>query len=177
MPLSFPINRAPVLTLWAAVVAERLGHDHDAALTLGKAVAGLNAQAKGRRLGILEPAGPEVAAKREKARAAAGATHVELLGRRVPVVKTKDGLRAATDGKADSPAAVERYLTSKFGEHLDSARAAMTALARAYPKAELETRAFALYEAFRPAVPEGTRGWGAKGALDLGRIAKLAKQG
>jgi len=28
------INRAPVLTLWAAVVAERLGHDRRAALTL-----------------------------------------------------------------------------------------------------------------------------------------------
>lgn len=49
------INRAPVLTLWAAVVAERLGFDQDEALTLGKAVAGLNAQAKGRRLGVFQP--------------------------------------------------------------------------------------------------------------------------
>ena len=39
------INRAPVLTLWAAVVAQRLGFAEDEALTLGKAVAGLNAQA------------------------------------------------------------------------------------------------------------------------------------
>jgi hypothetical protein len=31
------INRAPVLTLWAAVVAERLGFGHDTALTLGRA--------------------------------------------------------------------------------------------------------------------------------------------
>ncbi len=30
------INRAPVLTLWAAVVAERLGFDWDEALTLGQ---------------------------------------------------------------------------------------------------------------------------------------------
>ncbi len=29
------VNRAPVLTLWAAVVAERLGFTHDEALTLG----------------------------------------------------------------------------------------------------------------------------------------------
>src|SRR5438270_3006546 len=49
------INRAPVLTLWAAVVAQRLGFEEDEALTLGKAVAGLNAQAKGRRLGIFKP--------------------------------------------------------------------------------------------------------------------------
>jgi hypothetical protein len=38
------INRAPVLTLWATTVAERLGFDQDEALTLGKAVAGLTAQ-------------------------------------------------------------------------------------------------------------------------------------
>src|SRR5574339_45239 len=48
------INRAPVLTLWATVVAERLGYDEETALTLGKAVAGLNAQSKGRKLGIYE---------------------------------------------------------------------------------------------------------------------------
>lgn len=40
------INRAPVLTLWAAVVAERLGYEEETALTLGKAVAVLNAQSK-----------------------------------------------------------------------------------------------------------------------------------
>ncbi|WP_247875801.1 hypothetical protein [Azospirillum sp. TSH100] len=49
------INRAPVLTLWTAVVAERLGLDRDEALTLGKALSGLTAQAKGVRLGIYEP--------------------------------------------------------------------------------------------------------------------------
>ena len=37
------VNRAPVLTLWAAVVgAEVLGFEHDQALTLGRALAGLN---------------------------------------------------------------------------------------------------------------------------------------
>jgi hypothetical protein len=34
---------APVLTLWATTVAERLGFEPDEALSLGKAVAGLNA--------------------------------------------------------------------------------------------------------------------------------------
>jgi hypothetical protein len=48
------INRAPVLTLWATVVAERVGFSPDEALSLGKAVAGLNAQTKGRALGIFE---------------------------------------------------------------------------------------------------------------------------
>ena len=33
------INRAPVLTLWSSVVAERLGFDRKEALSLAKAVA------------------------------------------------------------------------------------------------------------------------------------------
>jgi hypothetical protein len=36
------INCASVLTHWVAVVAERLGYDRDAALTLGKAVDSLS---------------------------------------------------------------------------------------------------------------------------------------
>jgi hypothetical protein len=36
------VNRAPMLTLWAAAVAVVLGFEHDEALTLGRAVAGLN---------------------------------------------------------------------------------------------------------------------------------------
>jgi len=42
------VNRAPVLTLWVAGVAEVLGFEHDdEALSLGRAVAGLNASSKG----------------------------------------------------------------------------------------------------------------------------------
>jgi hypothetical protein len=56
------INHAPVLTLWAAVVADRLGYDDEAALTLGKAVAGVDAQSKGGRLGMFADArGPQEA--------------------------------------------------------------------------------------------------------------------
>jgi hypothetical protein len=58
-------NRAPVLTLWATVVAERLGFDRDEALSLGKALAGPNAQTNGRRLGIFQPAEEKSAAARE----------------------------------------------------------------------------------------------------------------
>jgi hypothetical protein len=75
------INRAPVLTLWAAVVAERLGFERDEALTLGKSFAGLTAQSKGQRLGIFTPS-PE-AVRRERAEKAkdAGVFAVALMGR------------------------------------------------------------------------------------------------
>ena len=54
IPEPIRVNRAPVLTLWATVVAERLGHPPDTALTLGRAVAGSSARAKARSLGMVE---------------------------------------------------------------------------------------------------------------------------
>jgi hypothetical protein len=159
------------MTLWAAIVAEQLGHAHETALTLGRAVAGLNAQSKAVHIGLREPA---TEAQRAERRAKAPPDSVSLLGRAVPVVSTPAGVRAAKDGKADSPQAVERYLASRFGDSLEPARAAMVALARSFPPQELAERAYSLYERFRPEVPAGQRGWGAKGVLDLARLASLA---
>ena len=95
---SLLINRAPVLTLWAAVVAEHLGFERNEAITLGRAVAGLNAYAKGKALGIFSPTPDEVRKKRKE-----------------------------------------------------------------------------MDEQFRPDIPSGPGGWGAKGRLDLDKIRALAK--
>jgi hypothetical protein len=54
MPPAIRVNRAPGLTLWPTVVAEGLGYPPETALTLGRFVAGFNARAKARRLGIIE---------------------------------------------------------------------------------------------------------------------------
>ena len=70
----------------------------------------------------------------------------------------------------------EAYLETKFGDHLEAARAAMMTLAHAYRPRELAARAFALYEEFLPAIPEGVKGWGAKGVLDLRKIRLMAKR-
>jgi hypothetical protein len=169
------INRAPVLTLWAAVVAERLGFDRDEALTLGKAVAGLMAQSKGQRLGILTPA-PE-AIRRQRARKAksAGVPPVALLGRAVQVVQPHEGLRAVgKDHKPVTAAAVDKYLASRFGDALPATRLAMEKLAKSMKPDVLADQAFGLYEKFRPEVPEGETGWGAKGVLSLRRIGQMA---
>src|SRR6266436_6677106 len=116
------INRAPVLTLWAAIVAGRLGFDHDEALSLGKAVAGLTAQSKGRRLGIYKPVPQEV--KKARARKRGEEFFIEICGRPVPAINTTDGVRAVIKNKPIDPKSVERYLGSKFGESLGTARAA-----------------------------------------------------
>ena len=163
------INRAPVLTLWAVVVAERLGFDHEEALTLGRAVAGLNAYSKGVALGLFEPTPASVKEQRKKARPA-GSFQIALLGRAVPAVHTPDGVRATAKDRPIAPASVERYLESKFGDSLREVRQAMMTLARSVSPTDLARSAFRLYEQFRPAIPAGTAGWGAKGVLDIGKI-------
>jgi hypothetical protein len=167
------INRAPVLTLWAAVVAERLGFDRNTALTLGQAVAGLSAYAKGVSLGIIEPS-PDLVRERGQQLGEGEQLYVGLLGRAVPVEQTPDGIRAIAKGKPGNPAQVEKYLASKFGPDLEPVRAAMEALAASVEPAELQRRGFRLYERFRPDVPTGESGWGAKGDLYLAKVRGAA---
>ncbi len=166
------INRAPVLTLWAAVVAERLGFDPAEAVSLGRAVAGLNAQSKGRRLGVFKPHEEEPKAARGKGRGEQFL--VEVCGRDVPAVTTAGGVRAVAGGKPVDASAVEAYLADKFGDDLSPVRVAMRKLARRYNPVELSRAAYLLYERFRPVVPDGKKGWGAKGVLDLGLLGRLA---
>mgnify|MGYP003578141780 FL=1 len=161
-----------MLTLWAAVVAKRLGFDWDEGLSLGKAVAGLNAQSKGRSLGIFKPSPKPAQARKKKA---GEEFRIDLLGRQVPATRTKDGVRAVNKDKPVAPDGVQRYLASKFDDDLDTARKAMEALAKSLPPAQLTARSFDLYAEFRPTIPPGKAGWGAKGVLDLGLIQRLAR--
>ena len=169
------IDRAPVLTLWAAVVAERLGYDEDTALTLGKAVAGLNAQSKGKKLGIYEEKTEDEKKEDKKKEKETDLKFVELLGRGIPAVKTPNGLRAAEKGKPIHAESVQTYLENKFKDDLEDTRKAMEKLAKAFPPKQLEKKAYDLYEKFRPEIPEGKKGWGAKGELDLDYIRSLAE--
>ena len=174
--LSLRINRAPVLTLWAAVVAERLGMPRDTALTVGHTLAGITAHAKGVRLGIYAPPGerpreapPPLPKGVKKIR------EVALLGRLIHVADTPEGPRAVSKGELAKPEAVERYLQGKFGSALDEVRAEMERLAASFDPDELDREGFHLYEQFRPEVPPDERGWGAKGVLDVARIRALTR--
>ena len=81
------MNRETVLALWAAVVAEVLGFEHDEALTLGRAVTGLNAYSKGVSLGLFQPTPREVKEQRRRMRKEETVT-VDLLPRAVPAKNT-----------------------------------------------------------------------------------------
>lgn len=78
--------------------------------------------------------------------------------------------------KPVTPASVERYLRSKFSDSLPVVRSVMHKLAKSRTPEQLAEEAFRLYEAFRPGVPAGETGWGAKGTLSISRIARLARQ-
>lgn len=163
------VNRAPVLTLWAAIVAEHLGHDADAAITLGRAVAGSSARVKARAIGLED----KESGTRSTAKSAEPATPqrtVHLLGRDISVIERR-GSQFALDGdKAAAPGPARAYVEKAMGEHLAAVRRAMDTLARSLPPDELNRTGFRLYERFRPEVPAGAKGWGAKGILDLRRI-------
>jgi len=169
------INQAPVLTLWAAVVAERLGFDWEEALTLGRAVAGLNAYSKGKALGLFEPTPEAVREKREQLRRQKGAFSIDLLNRKVPAFHTEAGIRALQKDQQTNPISVTGYLERAFGDAFDDTRGAMTVLACAHEPHELAAAGYRLYEEFRPAIPSGVRGWGAKGCLDLDQIQAMAE--
>ena len=162
-PPAIRVNRAPVLTLWAAAVAEALGHPEDTALTLGSVVADTAARAKARRLGISEE--PDDSDKPERPALPVEET-VQLLGRDIAV--TRDNGRqlvAMCDGQAQSAGAVRSYVARAFGDRLNEVRAAMRRLAA-------NRVAFRLYERFRPEVPDGVSGWGAKAKLRIEAIGR-----
>ncbi len=139
------------------VVAEQLGHEHDTALTLGKAMAGLNAQSKGRMIGIYgKPKAPEDGGPPKKA-GLGEEFWIAVCGRSIPVKDTEDGVRAVVKDKPVDPAKVAKYLESKFGDALDTVRDEMTALANSFESDQLTDAAYGLYEKFRPQIPPGKR--------------------
>jgi hypothetical protein len=79
-------------------------------------------------------------------------------------------LHAADGDKPADSAGVQHYLAKAFGEHLDEVRQAMEELADRYEPAELNRIGFRLYEKFRPDVPPGNEGWGAKAVLEVEKI-------
>ena len=90
---------------------------------------------------------------------------------------TPDGtLRAEDDGRPSSAKSVAAYVDRTFGDRLGEARGAMERLAASLPPAELNRVGFQLYEHFRPEVPEGVNGWGAKGELKLASATRRGLQ-
>jgi hypothetical protein len=175
-PATILINRAPVFTLWGFVVAKRLGYAEDEAMSLAKVMAGLTAQKKGRRLGIYESSGGAESGKEPRKTGLGEDLWVTLCGRPVPARRMPEGVRGVQGADPEDPGKVRTYLAQKFGENLEPARQAFDDLASSFTPAELEQQSYRLYEQFRPQIPEGRAGWGAKGELDLALVKSLQKR-
>jgi hypothetical protein len=159
-PYRIRVNRAPVLTLWAAVVAGRLGHPPETALSLASHVTGSAARAKGSAPGLAEDAEHRGTKGPEKPRET-----TRLLGQDVPLAHDADGevLADAGAGKPAPAAPIEAYVSRAFGKHLPEVRVAMEELAARYEPEEPNRIGFRLYERFRPEVPTDVSGWGTRG--------------
>jgi hypothetical protein len=125
------------------------------------------------RLGIIEPSQQRISDHRKSLKEGE-VSGIRLMGRDIPVHRTKEGLRAVSRDKPIRAEAVRKYLAGKFGPELDDVRRALEELAGSMPEKDLASRAFALYEGFRPAVKSGSAGWGQEGALSIARIRELA---
>ena len=72
---------------------------------------------------------------------------------------------------------VRNYVARAFGNRLGEVRQAMEELAASFEPEELNRLGCRLYEGFRPEVPEGVQGWGAKGELRIERIREAGRGG
>ena len=167
------INRAPFLTLWASVVAVRLGYAKDEALTLGRAVAGLTAQSKGRRLGIYTPSPDKQRDELREKREEIGAESVEMMDRVIPCVRTAEGLRALSKASPTDPESVRKYLSGRFKDDLSLVESKLEELAGTFEPEELDRVAMDVYMRLRPNVPKGREGWGKAGLLETEKIDAL----
>jgi hypothetical protein len=153
------MDRTAMLALWAEVVAEVLGFEHDEAPTVGRAVAGLNAYSKGVSPGLFQPTPREIKEQRRKMRKEEAVT-IDLLDRAVLANYTDEGLGALSGESPTSPKSVQKYLEGKFGDALEDVSRAMLELAKSLPPPQIAEKAYALYEALRPEIPPGKKGWG-----------------
>lgn len=171
---SILINRAPVLTLWAAVVASFLHPDEDwtTCLAIGSSISSLCAISKGRAIGQIRP-------KDESTKAEDGhgvenrQTQDDIREREVmgfPMQVDAGGVVVSANKKPVN----EQNLQAKYGgeeEYAHVKRIMEQALqAWADDKQELDKKAFHMYERFRPSIATGSAGWGRKGPLDLKKV-------
>ncbi|GAA5932059.1 hypothetical protein JCM3775_004228 [Rhodotorula graminis] len=158
-------NRAPVMTAWACVVAERLGFRRQEALSIAHVFTDMNATSKGVSLGLMSADALKVAVGPSQ-------PFVEILGRKVPVLSTQNGeWRAISKGLVADPGKAFAYMRNAFRQQLGAVVGSMRLLADSFSPAELNTKGYGLYLDFRPDVD----GWGKKAELRMSTILGLRR--
>lgn len=172
-PVSILINRSPVLTLWATIVAMKLHAQLTLpeALTFGSAVSALTAKAKGTSLGIyqaVDRAGnPHLDQDDVQLLTILG---VDVLAKRV---NGGDGLLfAMVNGQTQNPTKIWSLLSNKFQDSLGFVMNKMQ-IAASNARDDLESTAYRYYMHIRPDIPHGTKGWGAHGHFETEKLSNF----
>lgn len=169
------INRAPVLHLWSACIAHATypNLSWETCLSAGSAVSTICAVAKGRAIGTVSE--KDTSGGKEVKRIKAKNEHPDTIRIMHFNLQLKDGLTlVGSDDKAQPGG--EDSLKRKFGEdEYEVVKEVFGEVLEGWEgdEEELNQRAWEFYEAFRPEVGKGQKGWGSKGELDLGKVKEV----
>jgi hypothetical protein len=175
------INRAPVLHLWGACVAQFLHPElaWSTCLSIGQAISTICAISKGRSIGAIEKPEDTEERKRKKEeqrKKAEGLEEVEVMQFHLRMKGDWDETQVVLSGKNVSGS--EEGLKRKVGDGYEAVRDAMTGALESWKgeEDELSKEAFGMYEDFRPSVVKGKGGWGRKGELSVERIESVVRK-
>jgi len=161
------VNRAPVMTAWATVVAERLDFKREEALSIASVYTEMNATSKGISLGVFDRG------KNADYEVGSAQPFVDLIGRRIPVLKTEGGeWRGVAKGGAVDPGIAFGYMQRSFRQTIGSVLGAMRLLAETFSPEELNKEGFELYTEFRP---NSGGEWGQRGEMRMSSILALRR--
>ncbi|KAH8919900.1 hypothetical protein BT69DRAFT_1266106 [Atractiella rhizophila] len=164
---SVVVNRAPVMTAWATVVAERLGFNREEALSIAHAYTEMNATSKATYLGI-SPKKTDSEIIVEKIPDSQPV--VELMGRKVPVLSLQsEEWRAIVKGTLVEPAAGFGYIQRSFRQQMGVVLGSLRLLAMSIDPSRLNEIGYGLYLDFRPQ----QEGWGKRSELKMASILEL----
>ncbi|KAF7332077.1 Glutamine synthetase [Mycena kentingensis (nom. inval.)] len=159
------VNRAPLLTAWATLVAEKLGFQREEALSIASVYTEINAISKGISLGKLQKS----AAAGMEASPTGTQPFVDLMGKR-PLFQTQHSQwRGLSAGKAVPPSTAFGYISRALRQTTPHVIGAMRLLLDTYSVEEINTKGWGLYADFRPDV----NGWGDRGEVRCSTILDL----
>ncbi|KAJ3901220.1 hypothetical protein F5879DRAFT_348171 [Lentinula edodes] len=161
------VNRAPLMTAWATVVAERMGFQREEALSIASSYTEMNALSKGVSLGIYREG------KQKGLEATKGGTqpYVDLMGRR-PLYQIQNNCwRALHNGTPAQPSTAYAYLSRSLRQTMPFIMGALRLLVNSFAPHEINAKAWGLYTQFRPA----GEGWGERSEVRCTTILALRK--
>ncbi|KAJ7781158.1 hypothetical protein B0H16DRAFT_1404408 [Mycena metata] len=154
------VNRAPLMTAWSTLVAERLGFQPSVYTEL-------NAVSKGRSMGIIKAG----TGRGTEAVKGGSQPYVELMGRR-PLFQTQTSQwRALSNGTVVHPSTAFSYISRALRQTCPHIVGALRLLVESFSPQEINAKAWALYCEFRPEV----NGWGDRAEVKCETILGLRK--